>query len=265
MLGALLGLPATAMLAGAAAGAASRSDAPAGAAFRQVRLAIRFVTQRDGADHERGRETAEYDFHPDGRVVVRIHSESDSPDVVRDAIYTLDARWRPLECLLRLQTDGRYEGSGWFRFEADAAHCEGWNERAGRVRQRVPLATPATALVAHPVSTDVMLAAAYDHARGPGMQRLVGVFMSSADPYGRTGPMLAPSDVWLDYTGRETLATPAGPKEADRYVLYLAQGERPAKEPLQELWCLAGTAIFLRAAARGAYRTRYELVRFEST
>lgn len=245
--------------AGDAAGAGG-----AGAPPRRVRLAIRFVTTRDGADHERGRETAEYDVHDDGHVVVRIHSESDSPSVVRDAIYTLDRDWRPLDCLLRLQTDGRYEGNGWFRFEPDAAYCEGWNARGGRISQRVPLSTPVTAFVAHPVSTDVMLAAAFDRTRGTGMQRVRGVFMSSADPYGRTGPMLAPSDVWVEYRARTTLDTPAGPRPADHYALYLPQGDGPAREPLQELWCLAGTAIFLRAAARGEYRTRYELTRFES-
>jgi hypothetical protein len=237
----------------------------AGSAYRAVDTAYRFLAMRDGRTVERGRETASYQFHGDGLIGVRIHSESDSPAVVRDAIYTLDARWRPLECLLRIQSDGHHEGSGWFRFSPDEATFEGWNASTGRVSQRIPLRSPATALVAHPVTTDAMLAAAYDHDRGgPTMQRPAGVYLSSTDPYGRTGPMLAPSDVFLDYGGRETVPTPAGPADADRYLLHLAEGGQPAAEPLQELWCVPGTTLLLRARARGAYRTTYELTRWEA-
>jgi hypothetical protein len=237
----------------------------AGARFRSVDTAFRFVTTRDGREIERGRETASYQFHDDGLIGVRIHSESDSPAVIRDAIYTLDARWRPRECLLRIQSDGRHEGSGWFRFEDDVAIFEGWNAKTGRISQQVQLDAPVTALVAHPVTTDAMLAAAYVHGQGgASMQRPRGIWMSSADPYGRTGPLLSPSEPFLDYAGRETIDTPAGPADADHYRLHLAEDGRPAAEPLQDLWCLAGTALLLRAKAGGTYRTRYEPVRLEA-
>jgi hypothetical protein len=236
----------------------------AGAKFRSVETAFRFLTTRDGRETERGRETAGYQFHDDGTIAVRIHSESDSPAVVRDAIYTLDSTWRPRECLLRIQSDGRHEGSGWFRFEDDVAIFEGWNVKTGRVSQRVPLGSPATALVAHPVTTDAMLAASYVHGQaGPALQPLRGAFLSSADPYGRTGPLLSPSDAYLDYAGRQVIETPAGPADSDLYLLHLSENGRPAAEPLQELWCLAGTALLLRARARGTYQTRYEPLRIE--
>ncbi len=236
-----------------------------GARFRSVETAFRFVTDRGGTSVERGRETAGYQFHDDGTIAVRIHSESDAPSVARDAIYTLDAAWRPRECLLRMQVDGRHAYSGWFRFDADVATLEGWSASAGRISTRVPLSTPATALVTHPVTSDAMLAAAYDlSAGGPSMQRPRGVWLASADPYGRTGPELAASDVFLDYAGRSTVETPAGPAAADGFRLHLAQEGRPAPEPLQELWVLAGTSLLLRAHARGAYRTVYELTRLEA-
>jgi hypothetical protein len=258
-----LGTPPSASFAHAAVSRDVELPPRAGTRYRSIEVAYRFVATRDGQPVERGRETAGYQFHDDGLIGVRIHSESDSPAVVRDAIYTLDARWRPLECLLRIQADGRHEGSGWFRFDDRAATLEGWNAGTGRVTQRVTLASPVTALVAHPVTTDAMLAAAYDHARpGPTMQHAAGVYLTSADPYGRTGPALEPSDVFLDYAGRETISTPAGAAEADRYLLHLAERGQPAAEPLQELWCIPGTTLLLHARARGTYGTTYELVRW---
>jgi hypothetical protein len=264
----LQGFAAAAALAAFGAERARAAGAPAlraGAKLRAVETSFRFLTTRDGREFERGRETAAYQFHDDGLIGVRIHSESDSPAVVRDAIYTLDSAWRPRECLLRIQNEGRHEGSGWFRFEDDVATFEGWNVKTGRISQRIALESPVTALVAHPVTTDAMLAASYVHGRpGPSMQRLAGAFLSSADPYGRTGPLLTPSDSYLDYAGRETVETPAGPAEADHYLLYLPENGKPAAEPLQDLWCLAGTALLLRARARGSYQTRYEPVRLEA-
>lgn len=277
MLFALAGIPLAAaasrgIAAGADGGAGSRSEGTTsprtsdsllrpGAKLHAVDAAYRFMTTRDGRPFERGRETAGWQFHDDGTIAVRIHSESDSPRVVRDAIYTLDAQWRPRECLLRVQVDGRHEGSGWFRFERDRATLEGWNANTGRVSQSVPLEMPATALVAHPVTTDAMLAASYEHGRsGPSMQRLRGAYMTSADPYGRTGPLLSPNDAFIDYAGRQRIETPLGPAEADLYRLHLVENDAPAKDALEEMWCLAGTSLLLRARALGTYQTTYELV-----
>lgn len=228
---------------------------------RRIDLRIRFMTTRDGRRFERGRETVSYDFHDDGLITFHVSSHSDDPRISRDAVYTLDRRYRPLEAFVRLQVDGRYEGSGWFRFEAGQVGSETFNAARGRASQVTKLDAPARAFVAHPVSTDVMLAAAWEHG-GAKRQKLVGAFTSSLDPYGRIGPSLAPSDSWLEYPGREMLQSPAGPLETDRYELFTAAD---AAEPLESMWTLAGTCVFVRAQARGQYDTVYELVEYRAT
>jgi len=244
----------------AAQGAAAR-DQRDPRAWRRVELRIRFMTTRDGRTFERGRETASYDFHDDGLVTYHVSSHSDDPRISRDAIYTLGRDWWPLEAFVRLQVDGRFEGSGWFRFEPARVTSEVFNAAKGRSSEVTPIETPVRAFVAHPVSTDVMLAAAYEHG-GAKRQALPGSYTSSADPYGRVGPSLAPSATWLEFAGRETLATPAGALEADRYELFTAAD---AREPLETLWTLRGTSLFLRAQARGVYNTVYELVEFRAS
>ena len=67
---------------------------------------------------------------------------------------------------------------------------------------------------------------------------------------------------WLEYRGRETVQSPAGPLEADRYELFTsAEGI----EPFESLWTLAGTCVFVRAQARGQFNTVYELVEYRAS
>jgi hypothetical protein len=228
---------------------------------RRIDLRIRFMTTRGGRTFERGRETASYDFHDDGLVTYHVSSHSDDPRISRDAVYTLDRQYRPLEAFVRLQVDGRYEGSGWFRFEPGQVGSETFNAARGRESRVTKLDVPARAFVAHPVSTDVMLAAAWEPG-GAKRQKLIGAYTSSVDPYGRIGPSLAPSDAWLEHAGRETLQTPGGALETDRYELFTAAD---ATEPLESMWTLAGTCVFVRAQARGQYATVYELVEYRAT
>mgnify|MGYP001448980040 CR=1 FL=1 len=228
---------------------------------KHVELRIRYVTQKAGKLVERGHEIASYDLNEDGLITFRANSHSDDPQVVRDVIYTLDRNYRPLEAFVRRQVQGRYEGSGWFRFEEGQISSETFNRLAGRQSQVTELAAPARAFVAHPVTTDVMLAAAYDRSL-PRRQKLPGVFTSSADPYGRVGPSLAPSKIFLEYAGTESLQTPAGAVQTDRYDLFTAES---ATEPLETLWTLVDTCIFIRAQAHGQFNSSYELVEFRAT
>jgi hypothetical protein len=231
-------------------------------AFQRIELHIRFRTQRDGKSFERGHETASYVFNEDGRITFCASSRSDEPRITRDVIYTLGRDYRPLEAFVRLQVDGRYEGSGWFRFEADSASSETFNHKTGRQSQVTRLTAPVQAFVSHPVTTDVMLAAACDKSRRF-RQPLVGVFTSSADPFGRVGPSLSPSlNLSLEYAGRESLETLAGRFEADRYALFTGLA---AKEPVETMWTLADTCVFVHARAGGPFNTEYELVEFRAT
>jgi len=228
--------------------------------LKHVEARIRFMTTREGPRMQRGWETVFYDFHSDGLITLRAHSVSNDPEVIRDVIYTLGPDYLPLEAFLRIQVEGRYEGSGWFRFTEGMAESEVFNAKSGRGNQQIPIEGRASAFVAHPVSTDVLMTAAFNHDDASAVQRLRNVFLSSTDAYGRTGPVLAPSDTTIEYLGREQLDTPAGQQDADHYVLHAKLGATDGTlKPFEDLWCLAGTAVFLRAHARPPFDTTYEL------
>jgi hypothetical protein len=228
--------------------------------LKRIEARIRFMTTRDGPSTQRGWETVSYDFHGDGLITLRAHSVSNDPEVIRDVIYTLSPDYLPLETFLRIQVEGRYEGSGWFRFTEGLAESEVFNVKTGRSNQRIPLEGRVNAFVAHPVSTDVLISAAFNHDDASAVQQLPNVFLSSTDPYGRTGPVLAPSESTIEYLGREKLDTPAGQQDADHYVLHAKLGATDGSlKPFEDLWCLAGTGVFLRAHARPPFDTTYEL------
>lgn len=223
---------------------------------RDIQLAISFTTTRDGQLVERGRERAAYDFNDDGTITYRATSTSFTPRVTRDVVYTLDGGFHPLDAYVRLQVEGRHEGSGWFRFDEGLASAETWNAREGRATESMAIAGRARAFLAHPVTSDALVCAAFDRTLPARRQRPQGIFDSSRDPYGRTGPGLVPREVDIEFVGEAPLETPVGKFAADHYRLYLTPDDR---EPLEEIWCLAGTFVFLEAFAGGAFQTRYRL------
>ena len=169
---------------------------------------------------------------------------------------------RPLEAFTRIQVDGRYEGSGWFRFEENRVRSETFNRTTGNASKVTPIDGRVGAFCAHPVSTDVMFVAAFDQVAKTQRQKLRNVFLNSPDPFGRTGPELAPTNSVMEYAGRETLQTAAGTFETDQYRLYSKDAD---KDPIEHLWVLPDTCVFIQAKAGGGFNTTYDLVEFHAT
>jgi len=245
----------TALVAGPATGAAPTF---AGLSFQpgtRLDMLIRFF-RADG--RERGRERVAYDFNADGTIAMNAHSESFDPPVVRNAIYLLGKRYEPISCHLQILNDGRHAGSGWYDCGASTVELTGDRSGDGRISRRYSMTEPLTALVAHPVSTDVLVGMAADRAAAGIPHIASGVYLTSSDPYGRTGPDLVRADVKIAYLGVEVVSTPAGPVGGDHYLLYLPTANK-GYQPFQDLWCIAGTPVFLKAYARQPVDTRYEI------
>ncbi len=228
-----------------------------GITCKRIDLRISFVTQKNGADVVRGEEVVSYDWNDDGLITYRAISRSFDPKITRDAVYTLDKDYRPRDAYTRIQVNGQYEGAGWFRFDDGAIHATTHNRIHGDRHSTTKIDGRVGAFCAHPVSTDVMFAAAFDRSRGTQKQALKNIFLSSPDPFGRTGPELAPAHSAMTYAGREVVKTSVGAFETDHYRLFSTE---KAEEPIEYLWVLPGTCVFIQARAGGGFNTRYELV-----
>src|SRR5690606_2095447 len=137
---------------------------------RSIRGEIRYISnQPERLGQERGREYFTLTQQADGNRVMLAHCEiDDEPNVIRDVSLGMDARFRPLDCSVRLTVGDRFEGSGWMCVHDTYAECETYNRRDGRITQRMPLSEPCRWLQAHPIAGDGLLMSHYDLARGAG-------------------------------------------------------------------------------------------------
>ncbi|MCC5869273.1 MAG: hypothetical protein JJU27_12240 [Gammaproteobacteria bacterium] len=231
----------------------------------QLSMVIEFTRQVDGRAVVRGRERVIYSFAADGGLTMNTHSESFDPPVIRTAIYTLGADYLPRECCVVLRNEGLAEGSAWFLIDEAMVELEGFNVRDGRLSRRIEAPEPVRALIAHAVSSDAFIAVAADRTRPGEVVPASGVYLTSADPFGRTGPDFRHVQIAMEYLGVEALATPAGTLPADHYLTYLPDAAGTGYNPFQDLWCLAGTPVFLKSYARAPFSTSYDTVVLEIT
>ncbi|MEM1091534.1 MAG: hypothetical protein AAF552_01300 [Pseudomonadota bacterium] len=222
-------------------------------------------TKPERMGHERGRESFIVTVHGDGARTLRAHCEiDDAPSVLRDVTVSWDKNWRPLDCFNRLTIADKFEGTAWFRFTDRVAECESYNQRDGRLSQRMELDQPVPWLGTHPLVADGMCFAVFDQS-GPKKQYFPNMMLTSPDHRGATGPLLFKVGFGLEYLGDETIEVPAGTFDCHKFQYTdTAEGGLPEEHPPYEVWCTADDDfIFVRGAVGGYMQTFYELVELE--
>jgi biopolymer transport protein ExbD len=141
---------------------------------RSVRGVIRYTSNKpDRLGQERGREYFTINVHSDGRRTCIAHCEiDDRPSVMRDITYSLDERWYPTDCFVRLAVNDRFMGSGWFRFGTDVAECETWTAVEGRVTQRMETRGRLRSFQNHAIACDAWHLRLYDRSGSKGVQTI---------------------------------------------------------------------------------------------
>ncbi len=230
---------------------------------RTIRGHIQYTsTKPERKGQERGRERFTITQQSDGVDVMLAHCEiDDAPPVVRDVCLALrhdDSS--PIDCSVRLSVGGKFEGSGWMRFAEHYAECESFNQRDGRISQRIDTDSRIQWLQAHPIVGDALLMKLYDLSQGPGEQALSNLFLTSPDHRGATGPQFFVTGFNLVFVGEEEITVQAGTFNARHFQVTGTEGNLPETHPPYDLWCTADDDyIFLRAGVGGYMQTHYEL------
>lgn len=223
-------------------------------------------TKADRQGQERGRESFRIDVHADGSRTIAAHGEiDDAPSVMRDVISSVDPHLRPTDCFVRLSVADRFGGTAWFRFDEDTAECEAYLKLEGRFSQRIKLKQPLPAFGNHAMINDGFLMHLYDLSKGPGVQVINGLLLSSPDHRGATGPMLFPVDLAIEFVGPEQVEVAAGVFDALHFRMADVPG-LPLEHPPYDLWCTSdGDYVLLRARVGGYMQTAYELLELNRT
>ncbi|MEZ5564501.1 MAG: hypothetical protein R3F24_02845 [Gammaproteobacteria bacterium] len=234
---------------------------------RHVRGKLIYWYERDGRREERGREWFMTTWYPDGQRTLRAVSEIDkglAADriVTRDVTYTVDRDRQPLDCHIRLHQDGQFLGAGWFNFRDGRSECQTWGIPAGRVSQCIEGTPPSFG--AHAITCDATHLERFDHGRPEKVQPARGVYLSSPEHDGCSGPMLFPINFSIEYVGRETITVDAGTFETDHYR-FLLEGSLEKEHPTEELWVTPDDFICVKVYVGGYMNASFELAELETS
>lgn len=238
-------------------------------AHRSVEGRILYTSRKpERLNQPRGFETFLFTRHGDGAVTMRAHCEIDEPEptVMRDVVYGLDARGRPMDCSVRLTVGDRFMGSGWVRFDGDRAiELESYGPSIGRVSQRVELDAPLDGFGTHPVVADGYMLGQLPWTYTPGERRTVRVYVPSADHRGATPPFLARVSIGAVFVGREEVTVRAGTFAARHFQFVDEAGDSgfDSAHPPYDVWITDDEdAVMLQGGVGGYMMTWYELVEF---
>ena len=230
---------------------------------RTIRGTILYPSKKpERLDQERGREYFTLTQQADGIDVLLAHCEiDDEPNVIRDVSIAMQhADSAPLDCSVRLTVGNEFEGSGWMRFGDGVAECEAYNQRDGRISQKIETTAPVKWLQSHPIVGDALLMKLYDLDKGPGTEAYEDLFLTSPDHRGATGPMFFITGFSLVYVGDEEVTVAAGTFQARHFQVTGTAGKLPEEHPPYDVWCWADVDyILLNASVAGYMQTHYEL------
>jgi hypothetical protein len=232
------------------------------AGYRVRRGKISYIAMEpERLGEERGRERFHMSFSADGRRTLSAVCEiDDEPDVLRHAVLTYGADWRPTEAMIRMDVAGAPMGSGWIDVQPHRITLEGRNSRSGRVSGVIEPQAPVQFLGCDPIVSDGWHLSNFDLSRPDEDQATDGV-LSSADNRGGTGPTLWTLRTGMRFHGRESLTVPAGTFDALHFELLFLSGQMFEAHPPYHIWTTAdGDYVALRSEQEGR---RYDLVELE--
>jgi len=155
-------------------------------------MPLRYITGRllyrkKSTGAVRGREDFSITENRDGTVTLTALAITDDSGFVRHVVYTKAADGRPSDAFVRLQVNGDFVGSGYFRVEGDTLHITTDTAMTGHTVQAVKIPTDFFSLVTHSVMLDGWIALNYNWEVG-GLQRRI-FYNTSTLWNGTDGPL----------------------------------------------------------------------------
>ena len=148
----------------------------------------------------------------------------DDIGLVRDVTYTVDEDFRVIDCFVRVSSEHKFIGMGWFRFTETQAEGESYTAANKHVSQRLPANGRPRLFGTHPISVDIWKCIHVDRSRPGDIQTLTDCFNCSSVPNGASGPILESKSYDMVYRGPEKVSVPAGTFACERYDWHTGTG-----------------------------------------
>lgn len=189
---------------------------------------------------EVGREWFSLHRHAQGRLV-RATCEMNENALIRDAVWSLDSDWRPVDGYVHVMLDGRSAGSTWYGFDGPLVSCHARTPKYGTVTQARTSDRPYEFLGLHPLICDGLVTAVRGTDK-PGEERWVNSITCSYAHDGATDLLALPIVIGVAYHGVERLVVKAGEFEARRYSVRWREGLSAAT-----YWVWGDDYVFLKS------------------
>lgn len=202
-----------------------------------------FVSYKNPKGAEIGREGFAVHRLPNARVT-RAWCEMDEKNLVRDATWTVDDNWMPIDGFVRVSLGGRIAGQCAYRFEGhNKVYCDSHGTPgpiSGHMSQVLTSEKPYQFLGLHPLIADGQICAVRG-TTAPGETRSINAITCSYSPDGETGLTGLPIDIKVVYFGPEEVTVPAGKFKAEKFGIVWQPQWPPAM-----YWVTPGDFIFLK-------------------
>ncbi len=201
----------------------------------------------------------------DGMRTLSTHCELEfqGEHIVRDALQSVHPDWSPHDATVRIQRNGAFAGSGWFRFTEAEAEGEVLTAEAKRVSERLPLPPGRLrGFGTHGLQADAWLAAAFPFEQGPGHRHFWPLnLLHSLHHLGATGPTLATTRSGLEFVGEDEVTVPAGTFACRRVRFVGFTNDHPP----YDMWITAEPEpVYVKGVVEGYLASVFELTALES-
>ncbi|MFT4054310.1 MAG: hypothetical protein QM681_07365 [Novosphingobium sp.] len=214
-------------------------------------LSGRVVHLKEG-DEEWGREAFTMSVWDKGRLM-NATIEFDDRKVLRNATWSVDGDWNPIEAQTREFVDGDLKAHCWFRVDGTAVEAEVFSQEAGRFSQRLETGRRIDYLGMHTILADVLVAAACGTA-DPGVEKPVTCVTNSISEWGMGNYRAHCVTPLVTYVGREEITVRAGSFEAEHFKVRWSE----FVPEYADFWVTPGDYLPLRL--QGSFGpVRYEL------
>ncbi|MDC0074313.1 DUF3108 domain-containing protein [Alphaproteobacteria bacterium] len=222
---------------------------------QQINYTIDYLSSEN---KKRGQEPCIVTIHSNGDRTIRARSEIYDSEILRDVIYTVDHKFKPIDCYIRVREKEKIIGTSWFNFYDNESICEGHTTNEGRISQIIKTKSKPDSFISHAVATDVWHCANIKKDSSLGVQIIKPVPSCSPLPNGASGPMLETWIMRAKYVGIENIETPAGLFEAE-HVRYLEEDG----SLWLEMWCTNDSNRIMLKMIYPVYNSTYILSKLE--